>query len=87
MMTMEEITYWKRELRRIVREFLQTWRTCPKCGSKWENFSWDAESDHEFIFVECKSSHLFRADDQFWLYEYDGIGVYVPTDSEGGDEA
>jgi len=82
MMTVQEILHWKQELRRVLQEFLQVWQKCPKCGARWADISWDAESDHEFLLVECRSGHLFRADEQFWLFDYDGSGVYVPSETE-----
>jgi hypothetical protein len=56
------------------------WQQCPRCGAKWADIAWDAESDHEFLLVECRNRHLFRADEQFWLFDYDGSGVYVPSE-------
>jgi hypothetical protein len=82
-MTVQEIFHWRTELRRIRQEFLQVWRQCPKCGAKWADIAWDAESDHEFLLVECRSGHLFRADEQFWLFDcddYSDSGVYVPSE-------
>jgi hypothetical protein len=79
-MTVQEILHWKQELRRVRQEFLQVWQKCPKCDAKWVDVSWDAESDHEFLLVECRSGHLFRADEQFWLFDYDDSGVYVPSE-------
>jgi len=79
---MKEIWHWKQELRRVRQEFLQVWQKCPKCGAKWADIAWDAESDHELLLVECRSGHLFRADEQFWLFDYDGSGVYVPSETE-----
>jgi hypothetical protein len=78
----QEILFWKRELRRLSQEFLRRWKKCPRCGSKWADIAWDAESDHEILLVECRSGHLFRADDQFWLFDcddYSDAGVYVPS--------
>ena len=80
MMTVQEILHWKQELRRISQEFLRRWKRCPKCGAKWVDVSWDAESDHEFLLVECRGGHLFRVDEQFWLFDYDDSGVYVPSE-------
>jgi len=80
MMTLQEILHWKQELRRVRQEFLQVWQQCPRCGAKWADIAWDAESDHEFLLVECKGHHLFRADEEFWLHDYDGTGVYVPSE-------
>jgi hypothetical protein len=77
---MQEILHWKQELRRVRQEFLQVWQKCPKCGAKWADIAWDAESDHEFLLVECYGRHLFRVDEQFWLFDYDGSGVYVPSE-------
>jgi hypothetical protein len=77
---MQEIFHWKQELRRVSQEFLRQWERCPKCGAKWADISWDAESDHEFLLVECRSGHLFRADEQFWLFDCDDSGVYVPSE-------
>jgi len=79
-MTVQEILHWKQELRRVLQEFLQVWQKCPKCSARWADISWDAESDHEFLLVECRSGHLFRADEQFWLFDYDDSGVYVPSE-------
>jgi hypothetical protein len=79
-MTVQEILHWKQELRRVRQEFLRQWQKCPKCGAKWADIAWDAESDHEFLLVECHGRHLFRADEQFWLFDYDGSGVYVPSE-------
>jgi len=76
-MTLQEITHWKEELRRVSCEFLRTWKRCPKCGTKWVDIAWDAESDHEYLIVECHNSHLFRADDLFWLYSLDDDEVYA----------
>ena len=53
---------------------------------KWADIAWDAESDHEVLLVECRSHHLFRVDEQFWLFDYDGTGVYVPSETENGGE-
>jgi hypothetical protein len=78
---MQEILHWKQELRRVRQEFLQVWQKCPKCGAKWADIAWDAESDHEFLLVECRSGHLFRADEQFWLFDYDDTGVYTPSET------
>jgi hypothetical protein len=80
-MTVQEITHLKRELRRVSHEFLQVWRKCPRCCAKWADIAWDAESDHEFLLVECHSGHLFRVDEQFWLFDYDDSGVYVPSET------
>jgi hypothetical protein len=80
-MTVQEILHWKQELRRVRQEFLQVWQKCPKCDAKWVDVSWDAESDHEFLLVECRSGHLFRADEQFWLFDYDDTGVYAPSET------
>ena len=77
-MTMEEIFYWKKELRRLSREFVKVWKHCPKCGEKWTSIGWDSESDHERLIVECRNSHLFFADDLFWLYSSDDDEVYAP---------
>jgi len=85
MMTVQEILHWKQELRRVRQEFLQVWQKCPKCGAKWIDASWDAESDHEFLLVECRNGHLFRADEEFWLFDCDDhsdAGVYVPSETE-----
>jgi hypothetical protein len=83
-MTVQEITHLKRELRRVSYEFLQVWRKCPRCGAKWADIAWDAESDHEWLIVECRNGHLFRADEEFWLFDYNGkdceSGVYVPSE-------
>jgi hypothetical protein len=81
-MTAQEILFWKRELRRLSQEFLRRWKKCPRCGSKWADIAWDAESDHEILLVECNGHHLFRVDEQFWLFDYDGSGVYVPSETE-----
>jgi len=81
-MTVQEILHWEQELRRVRQEFLQVWKKCPRCGAKWADIAWDAESDHEFLLVECRSGHLFRADEQFWLFDYDDSGVYVPSETE-----
>jgi uncharacterized Zn ribbon protein len=69
-------------LRRLSQEFLRRWKKCPRCGSKWADIAWDAESDHEILLVECNGHHLFRVDEQFWLFDYDGSGVYVPSETE-----
>jgi len=53
-MTVQEILHWKQELRRVRQEFLQVWQKCPRCGAKWADIAWDAESDHEFLLVECQ---------------------------------
>jgi len=79
-MTVQEILHWKQELRRVRQEFLQVWKKCPRCGAKWADIAWNAESDHEWLIVECKSRHLFRANEEFWLFDYDGSGVYVPPE-------
>ena len=79
-MTLQEIAYWKQELRRVSCEFLQVWQQCPKCGAKWVDIAWDAESDHEHLIVECRNSHLFHADDLFWLYSLDDDEVYAPKE-------
>ena len=81
-MAAQEIQFWKRELRRLSQEFLRRWKKCPRCGSKWADIAWDAESDHEILLVECNGHHLFRVDEQFWLFDYDGSGVYVPSETE-----
>jgi hypothetical protein len=80
MMTVQEILHWKQELRRVRQEFLQVWQKCPRCGAKWADTAWDAESDHEWLIVECKAGHLFKADEEFWLFDYNGSGVYVPSE-------
>jgi hypothetical protein len=82
MMTVQEILHWKQELRRVRQEFLQVWKKCPRCGAKWADIAWDAESDHEWLIVECKNRHLFRANEEFWLFDYDrkNPGVYAPSE-------
>ena len=87
-MTVQEILHWKQELRQVRQEFLRQWQKCPKCGAKWADIAWDAESDHEFLLVECRSGHLFRADEQFWLFDCDDSGVYAPSEetfNDGGE--
>jgi len=44
------------------------------------DIAWDAESDHELLIVECRNSHLFHADDLFWLYSLDDDEVYAPKE-------
>jgi len=77
-MTVQEILHWKQELRRVRQEFLHVWQLCPLCSAEWADIAWDAESDHEFLLVECHNGHLFRVDEQFWLFDYDDSGVYAP---------
>jgi len=79
-MTLREIFFWKRELARVKQEFRQEWSHCPKCGSNWNSISWDAESDHEFLLVECQNRHLFRVNEDFWLFGYEDDAVFVPEE-------
>ena len=83
-MTLQEIFFWKTELKRVSQEFRKVWKCCPKCNAEWVDIGWDAESDHELLIVECRNSHLFHSDDLFWLYSLDD-GVYAPNEEVVAD--
>jgi len=84
-MTLQEIFFWKTELKRVSQEFRKVWKCCPKCNAEWVDIGWDAESDHEHLLVECRNSHLFHADDLFWLYSLDDDEVFAPKEEVVAD--
>jgi len=84
---MQEIYYWKRQLKLIREDLRKVWQHCPKCGAAldFEGLAWDAESDRHFLFIECANEspshrHLFRVDEEFFLYSIEGDEVFAPKE-------
>jgi hypothetical protein len=80
-MTVQEILHWKQELRRVRQEFLAAVaRGARSVVQSGQTLLGTQRVTTNFSLLSVSGHHLFRVDEQFWLFDYDGSGVYVPSE-------